>query len=57
MYDQSLYSDDISLTLVFPGTGVAFCNVPAGEQAPRCINHWPGSGRDVVNKVRLEDDS
>ncbi|PMD62688.1 uncharacterized protein K444DRAFT_717515 [Hyaloscypha bicolor E] len=32
-------------------TGVAFCNVPAGEQAPRCINHWPGSGRDVVNKV------
>jgi hypothetical protein len=57
MYDQSLYSDNISLTLVFPGTGVAFCNVPAGEQAPRGINHWPGSGRDVVNKVRLEDDS
>ncbi|KAE9379840.1 hypothetical protein N431DRAFT_552160 [Stipitochalara longipes BDJ] len=32
-------------------TGVAFCNVATGEQAPRCINRWPGSGRAVVDKV------
>ncbi|KAN0119207.1 hypothetical protein V8E51_001415 [Hyaloscypha variabilis] len=32
-------------------TGVAFCNVATGEQRPRCINRWPGSGRAVVPTI------